>query len=248
MIRTIIIDDEENSISTLIILIRKYCPEVEIVDKCQSSASALLSIQTNQPDLLFLDIEMPVTSGFEILHQIKDYRGSVIFITAHNQYAIQAIKHSALDYLLKPVDPKELIIAIQRLIRQRNPNVPEQIQFLMDLFSNKEYASKKIAIPNIEGFKLRSIDDIIFCEADDNYTEIHLKNNGKLIASRTLKDIQQLLAYGKDFIRVHHSYLININEVSQYVRGDGGYLIMSNGKHVRISKDRRESILRRIIK
>jgi two-component system, LytTR family, response regulator len=244
MINAILIDDEENCLSSLEILLTEYCPEVHIMDRCQSVPAGLASIKAHKPDLIFLDIEMPVLNGFDLLEQVKDQSQSVIFTTAYHHYAIKAIRYSALDYLLKPVDHKELIQAVHRMVSQQSKPNSDQFQFLIDKLSQKEHTTKKLAIPNLEGFKLVSIDEIISCEADDNYTHIMLKGHVKITACRTLKEIQHLLEDYPFFIRVHHSSIININEVDQYVRGEGGYVIMSDGSHINVSRNKKEALLK----
>ena len=231
-------------LSSLEILLNTHCPSVKILRKCQSALDSLSLIANLEPDLIFLDIEMPIMNGFDLLEHIRSNPVSVIFTTAFHQYAIQAIRYSALDYLLKPIDPKELFQSIQRLETQESKPSFEQFQFLVDKISQKEYTHKKLAIPNLEGFKMISIDDIVYCEADDNYTHINLKDDTKIIASRTLKEIQRLLDDYPFFIRVHHSFLINLNEVLQYVRGDGGYVMMSNGSHINVSRNKKKNLLR----
>jgi len=248
MIKVILIDDEENSLSSLEILLTEYCPEVQIMDKCQSVQTGLSAIANYQPDLIFLDIEMPVLNGFDLLESIKNFPLAVIFTTAYQHYAIKAIRYSALDYLLKPIDYKELILAIHRYVHQNSRPNTEQFQFLIDKLSQKKHTTRKLAIPNLEGFKLVSVEDIISCEADDNYTHILLKEKVKITACRTLKEIQHLLEDYELFIRVHNSFLININEVNQYVRGEGGYVIMSDGTHINVSRNKKDTLLKYLVK
>ncbi len=244
MIKAILIDDEMNCLSSLEILLNTHCPSVKILRKCQSARDSLPLIANLQPDLIFLDIEMPVMNGFDLLERIQNNPVSVIFTTAFDQYAIKAIRYSALDYLLKPIDPKELVQSVHRLEAQRSKPSLEQFQFLIDKISQKEHTHKKLAIPNLEGFKMISVDDIIYCEADDNYSHIIFKDDTKILASRTLKEIQSLLDEYHIFIRVHHSFLININEVVQYVRGDGGYVMMSDGSHINVSRNKKNNLLK----
>lgn len=248
MIKVLLIDDEVGCLSSLEILLTEYCPDVQIMDKCQSVNSSLAAIELHQPELIFLDIEMPVLNGFDLLEQIKNLPVSVIFTTAYQHYAIKAIRYSALDYLLKPIDYKELVQAIQRYKKQQSKPNTAQFQFLMDKLSQKDHTIRKLAIPNLEGFKLVSIDDIISCEADDNYTHINLRNQVKITACRTLKEIQNLLEDYNVFIRVHHASLININEVNQYVRGEGGYVIMNDGSHINVSRNKKEALLKYLVK
>ena len=246
MIRAILIDDEINCLSSLEILLQTHCPSVKILEKTQSAEDGLSLIEDLKPDLLFLDIEMPTMNGFDLLERIRANPVSVIFTTAFNQYAIKAIRYSALDYLLKPIDAKELVQAVQRFEAQMSKPTLEQFQFLIDKISQKEHTHNKLAIPNLEGFKMISVEDIVYCEAEDNYTHIVLKANAKILASRTLKEIQRLLDDYPSFIRVHHSFLINLNEIRQYVRGDGGYVRMSDGAHINVSRNKKKNLLKHL--
>src|ERR1017187_8510156 len=188
MIKAIIIDDEVHCIDTLSILLADYCPEVEVMDKCMSAKKGLEAIEKLNPDLVFLDIEMPIMNGFELLEQFKQIPFSVIFTTSYDQYAIKAIRFSALDYLLKPIDPKELVAAVHKVEIQRTPPSSEQFQMLMDHVYHRNSGFTKIAVPTAEGFELIPADEIIRCEANDNYTFLFLKNKKKIIACRTLKE------------------------------------------------------------
>ena len=205
---------------------------------------ALVSIEKYQPDLVFLDIEMPVMNGFELLEQFTEIPFSVIFTTSYDQYAIKAIRFSALDYLLKPIDPKELIIAVHKPGTYKNPPTSEQLKMLMDQLHHKENGFTKIAVPTAEGFELIPADQLIRCEADDNYTHLFLKNKNKIIACRTLKEMEEQLHDFNYFLRVHHSYIVNLNEVTKYIRGEGGYLVMSDGSTVNVSRSRKEALLK----
>jgi two-component system LytT family response regulator len=254
MIRTILIDNEKDSLSALRIVLEEYCPEIEIVAVCQSAPDGVTSIIKNKPELIFLDIEMPLMNGFELLEKVKDQQLSVIFTTAFHHYAIIAIRYSAIDYLVKPIDPHELVLAVNRYIQGRKIHTTsnlDQFQFLIDTLSQKAHTYKKLAIPNLEGFKLVHVDDILYCEADDNYTYIYIKNpNGKnpikIIASRILKDIQHLLSEYDMFVRIHHSYLVNLNEVNQYVRGEGGHVVMHDGTVLAVSRNKKEALMKYI--
>jgi len=243
MIKAILIDDEVHCIDTLSILISDYCPEVEIVEKCFSAKKGLDVIKKENPELVFLDIEMPVMNGFELLEQFKEIPFSVIFTTSYDQYAIKAIRFSALDYLLKPIDPKELVAAVHKVQLHKNPPSTEQFRMLMDHIQHRETGFTKIAVPTFEGFELIPADQVIRCEADDNYSHLYLKNKKTITACRTLKEIEEQLHDFGSFIRVHHSYLVNLNEVTKYIRGEGGYLIMSDNSTVNVSRSRKEMLL-----
>jgi two-component system, LytTR family, response regulator len=244
MIKAILVDDEMHGLDTLGILLAEFCPEVEVVDRCPSAKKALESITRTKPDLVFLDIEMPVMNGFELLEQFEQIPFSVIFTTSYDQYAIKAIRFSALDYLLKPVDPKELIAAIRKVVKKNNPPSSEQLQMLMDQLHHRERPMTRIAIPTSEGFELVPADQVVRCEADDNYTYLFLKNRTRIIASRTLKEIEEQLREFPAFVRVHHSYIVNLNEVVKYIRGEGGYLVMTDGSTVNVSRSRKEGLLK----
>jgi two-component system, LytTR family, response regulator len=244
MIKAIIIDDEVHCIDTLSMLLADYCPEVEIMEKCMFAKKGLEAIEKLKPDLLFLDIEMPIMNGFELLEQFKQIPFCVVFTTSYDQYAIKAIRFSALDYLLKPIDPKELVTAVHKIQIQKNLPSAEQFWMLMSQINHKETGFHKIAVPTSEGFELIPADQVISCEADDNYTYLFLKNKDKIIACRTLKEMEEQLQDFNFFVRVHHSYMVNLNEVTKYVRGEGGYLIMSDGSIVNVSRSRKEALMK----
>lgn len=247
MIKSIIIDDEVHCLDTLNMLISDFCPEVQVMEQCMSAKKGLQAIDKYKPDLVFLDIEMPSINGFELLEQFKEIPFSVIFTTSYDQYAIKAIRFSALDYLLKPVDPKELVAAVHKVQAQKTPPSAEQFRILMDQVQHKETGFTKIAVPTSEGFELIPVDQVLRCEAEDNYTHLHLKNKNKITACRTLKDVEEQLHDFGFFIRVHHSWLVNLNEVTKYVRGEGGYLIMNDGVTVNVSRSRKEMLIKKII-
>ena len=244
MIKAILVDDELHCLDTLSMLLKDFCPEVHIIEKCRSGKAALEAIEKLKPSLVFLDIEMPAMNGFEMLEHFNEIPFAVIFTTSYDQYAIKAIRFSALDYLLKPIDPKELVAAVHKVQVQQKLPSSEQFQMLLSQVHNKETGFKKIAVPTLEGFELIPADQILRCEADDNYTHLFLKNKQKIIASRTLKEVEEQLHEFSYFVRIHHSYVVNINEVTKYVRGEGGYVIMSDGTSVNVSRSRKESLLK----
>ncbi len=244
MIKAILIDDEIHCLDTLSILLNDYCPTVQVMERCLSAKQGLMAIGKNNPALVFLDIEMPVMNGFDLLEQCTDIPFAIIFTTSYDQYAIKAIRFSALDYLLKPIDPKELIAAVGKVQTQKNLPVPGQFEMLMNQVKHKEGCFNKIAIPTSEGFELIPTEQVIRCEAEDNYTHLFLKNKTKIIACRTLKEMEEQLQDFPSFVRVHHSYLVNMNEVNKYIRGEGGYVIMSDGSTCAVSRSRKESLMK----
>jgi two-component system, LytTR family, response regulator len=244
MIKAILIDDETHCLDTLSILLKEYCRDVQVMEQCGSAANGIKAIRKSKPDLVFLDIEMPGMNGFDLLEQFTEIPFAVIFTTSYDQYAIKAIRFSALDYLLKPIDPDELISAVKKVQEQRPLPVMEQFQMLLKQFQHEGYQFNKIAVPTLEGYELIPADQVILCEADDNYTHLFKKGSSKIIACRTLKEIEVQLHVFPSFIRVHHSYIVNLNEVTKYVRGEGGYLLMSDGSTVNVSRSRKEALLK----
>jgi two-component system LytT family response regulator len=244
MIKSIIVDDEPYCCESLATLLERFCPEVKVADICYNGVSALKAIREDVPQLVFLDIEMPKMNGFELLEKIGEINFQIIFTTSYDQYAIKAIRYSALDYLLKPVDRDELQLAVQRVLnRMKNP-LPEQFEILLQKLQPGTPVSK-IAIPTIEGLHMIQVESVISCSADSNYTILNLKNKQKIIASRTLKEIEEMLE-DFSFARIHHSFLINLNEVEKYIRGEGGYVLMSDGSNVDVSRSRKEYLLKKL--
>lgn len=244
MVNAIIIDDEMHCLETLSLLLKEFCPQVQLQEQCRSAKKGLEAIEKHKPQLVFLDIEMPAMNGFEMLEQFTEIPFAVIFTTSYDQYAIKAIRFSALDYLLKPVDPNELVNAVKKVQEQRHLPMAEQFQMLLKQVHGKGSGFNKIAVPTSEGFELIPADQLVYCEANDNYTHLFLKNKNKIIACRTLKEMEEQLHDFNFFLRVHHSYLVNLNEVTKYVRGEGGYLIMNDGSTVNVSRSRKEALLK----
>src|SRR4030095_5002738 len=244
MIKAIIIDDEVHCQDPLSLLIKEFCPTLHLVEQCRSAKKGIEAIEKHKPDLVFLDIEMPAMNGFEMLEQFDEISFSIVFTTSYDQYAIKAIRFSALDYLLKPIVPKELMSAVHKVEVQKKLPAAEQFQMLLNQVHHKDTGFKKIAVPTSEGFELIPADQILRCEADDNYTHVFLKNKNKIVACRTLKEVEEQLQDFSYFIRVHHSYVVNLNEVTKYVRGEGGYVVMSDGSSVNVSRSRKDALLK----
>ena len=245
MITATIVDDEPFCCEALATLLERYCPEVKVLDICYSADSALRSLEEKKPDILFLDIEMPYMTGFELLEKLGAIDFKLIFTTSYDQYAIKAIRFSALDYLLKPIDREELQRSVQKVFSQLSHPLPQQIEILFQKLNHPTLRILKVAIPTMEGLQMISIDSIIICRADSNYTILLLKNKEKIIASRTLKEIEEILD-DYSFTRVHHSSLVNLNEVEKYMKGEGGYLLMSDGTAVDVSRSHKEMLLKKL--
>jgi two-component system LytT family response regulator len=244
MIKAIIVDDEIHCLDTLSILLKEYCPQVKVIEKCNSAKTAIEAIEKLDPSLVFLDIEMPMMNGFELLERFKEISFAIIFTTSYDQYAIKAIRFSALDYLLKPIEPNELMNAVKKVEEQQQLPMAEQFQMLLKQIHDKNSSFNKIAVPTAEGFELIPAEHILYCEASDNYTHFFLKTKNKITACRTLKEIEEQLHDFSFFVRIHHSYIANLNEVAKYVRGEGGYLIMSDGSSINVSRSRKEALLK----
>lgn len=245
MINAILIDDEVHCLDTLQILISEHCPEIKILERCRSAQEAIAAIERLSPAVIFLDIEMPYMNGFEMLEQLKEVSFAVIFTTGYDQYAIKAIHFSALDYLLKPIDVKDLKAAVRKIQTQKALPSAEQFQLLLQQIHKMGTSEiTKIAVPTSDGFELIFADQIMKCEADDSYTHLFLKNKSRITACRSLKDVESQLHQFSFFVRVHHSFIINLNEVTKYVRGEGGYVVMSDGTTVNVSRSRKEALMK----
>jgi two-component system LytT family response regulator len=218
---------------------------LRVVDVCYSGQSALASIVEMEPDIVFLDIEMPNMSGFDMLEKLQSINFKLIFTTSYDQYAIKAIRFSALDYLLKPIDFEELQNAVKKAMHALDKLVPEQLTVLMHKLNKTGNGGQKIALPTLEGLQLIAVDRIISCSAERNYTIIYLKQKQKMTISRSLKEMEELLE-DHSFLRVHHSCLVNLKEIEKYVRGEGGYVVMSDGSVVDISRRKKELLMSRL--
>jgi two-component system LytT family response regulator len=245
MIRAMIIDDEPYCCEVLEMMIGKFCPELTITAVLHSGTEALEALTQFSPQLVFLDVEMPYMNGFEFLEKVPLINFGLIFTTSYDQYAIKAFRFSALDYLLKPIDRAELIQAINKVSKSLRSPSEQQLELLMQKLFTVKTPIKNIAVPTMEGLQMVEMDSIISCASDSNYTNFYLKNNKKLTASRTMKDIEDLLSE-YSFLRVHNSFLVNLNEIHKYVKGEGGYLVMSDGTHIDVSRSRKEMLLQKL--
>lgn len=245
MLQAIIIDDELKGRIALRQKLQDYCPEVELCGEAANGEEGLLLIDKTHPGIVFLDIEMPRMNGFEMLHQLKSNNFHLVFTTAYDQYAIKAIKYAAFDYLLKPVDIDELRTVINRILQQTaHPNTTRRLEILEENFHPKSSLSK-IAIPTMEGLLFFNTSDIIHLEAQSNYTVLYFTNHPKLIASRTLKEFEDILPVDV-FFRTHHSHIINLNFIKRYIKGDGGQIELSNGDYVDVARRKKEEFLKTI--
>jgi two-component system LytT family response regulator len=241
-VRAILIDDELNSLQNLQNKLEKYCPSVKVLAAFEKPEEAFLSVRQQKPDVLFLDIEMPRMNGFRFLEELGDFEGEIIFITAYNHFAIEAMRISAFDYLVKPVSIDDLQNAITRLQQQRGKNTKERLNVLKQSIEENKSQDSKIAVPTNEGLEFIVIKTIIRIESSSNYSRLYLTSKHSVLVTKLLKDFEELLTPYR-FFRVHNSHLINLNYISRYIRGDGGQVVMENGDVVDVSRRKKEQFL-----
>jgi two-component system, LytTR family, response regulator len=244
MIKCILVDDEQNSLEMMEWLLTTYCPQVEIVAQCENAEAGIAAIRQHQPDVVFLDIEMPRMNGFDMLEQLDRLNFEVVFCTAYDQFALRAFRYSALNYLLKPVDPDDLVETIRRIEARSMPPTHEQIINLLQTMRQPAAAvtPARIALTTSDGLIFVNTQDILYCEAESNYTKVVLTGGKKMVVAKVLKDIDETLS-GEDFFRIHNSFLININHIKRFVRNDGGYVIMADEASIGISRSRRQAFM-----
>jgi two-component system, LytTR family, response regulator len=245
MLKAILVDDELNSLQNLQLKIQEFCPEIKIVAQTQRPEDAIVLIQQHKPDVIFLDIEMPRMSGFKMLEQIPEVDFEIIFITAYNHYAINAIRISAFDYLVKPVSIKDLQQTIERLGHFAVKKSRERAEVLKRNLANPKTQEDQIAIPTNDGLEFIQIKQIIRIESSSNYSKLILQGGRLMLVTRQLKDFEELLEDYR-FYRIHHSHLINLSYIAKYVRGDGGQVTMRNGDIIDVSRRKKEIFLKLI--
>lgn len=244
MIKAIIVDDEPSAGEIIRTLIQTYGNDIQVCSTCQNISDAVRDIRLFQPDLLFLDIELADGSGFDILEQSPGLKARVIFVTAHEHYSLLAIKQHAFDYILKPVDPEEFATALRKVTDSLQQQAPHPLpDTLLQYFRNMNI--RKIAVPNRNGFSYYNMEDIVTLEAEGSYTRIHFSSSKQVLVSRGLRDFELSLT-GKGFLRVHKSFLVNIDHIAELHRDDNGYLVMSNGSKIYLSGKDKAEIIRKI--
>jgi two-component system, LytTR family, response regulator len=241
--KAIIIDDEKNGAEVLQLLLEQNCPNVEIISINYTPESGIEQILKLKPDLVFLDIEMPTASGFDVIAATKEMDYEIIFTTAYEHYAIKAMKANAVDYLLKPIDIDELINSVEsariKIEEKQKNNYGEQLESLLKKIA---FTAKKIALPTSDGIMLVATAEIIHLESDSNYTTVYLKDARKILISKTLKSLEEQMK-NQHFLRVHSAHLINLNEIDRYIRGDGGHLILKNGISIPVSRAHKQELM-----
>lgn len=256
-IRSVIVDDEQNSRETLKAFLQNYCPDVIIEGEAGSAEDGGQLIQKANPDLVFLDVEMPLGTGFDLLDNLGEHDFHVVFTTAHEKYAIRAIRFCALDYLLKPINLSELKAAINKIQREKEGEQQrlrevgdaakqrkKQLGIFVDNAQNANQQHNKMVLPTSDGFEVIEIKEIIRCEADQNYTHFYLTSKDKILVSRTLKEYEELLSE-YNFIRIHQSHLINITHIQRYIKGRGGYVKMSDDSVIEVSRRKKDELMKR---
>ncbi len=238
-LKSIIVEDEETSRKILRNYLTKYCPNVSILGEASNAEEALVLIRNTELDLVFLDVEMPYGNAFDLLDKVGDIDFETVFVTAYDHYAIDALNLHASYYLMKPISIDELIKAVDYVTEIKTKEEALQDQVLTPKTNN---VNGKITIPQQDGFEVIETASIMYCKADDNYTEIYLNNNKRKLVSKTLKYFEEALSES-GFARVHKSYLVNVNEVRKYVKGKGGCVVLSNGKQIMVSASKKSNLL-----
>ncbi len=261
MLRTVIIDDEPDNVELLAMQLARHCPQIELVGQFIESPQALMALRSLQPALVFLDIEMPMLNGFQLLEQLGDVSFQVIFVTAYNQYAVQAFRFAALDYLLKPVDTIDLVKSVSRAqqVVQRSPSawpppasiLTEQLALLRTYYpvpgesgGIRSITPTRLALPHANGLAFVNTAQILYAESDSNYTHFVLDNGEKYLVSKTLGDVQELLE-SHNFLRVHRQYIVNLNHIKRLIKGEGTYLVLSSGRNIPVSRQQKDRLLER---
>lgn len=245
MKKAILIDDELHSLDVLEYEILQLKKDIEIVAKCNDSRKAVQLIENLQPDIVFLDIEMPWLSGFEILDQLKSHKFNLVFVTAYDQYAIKAFKYHAFDYLLKPISKRPLKATLDRIEINSQNAAEDETQRIISVIKNGGLHVDKISFPTQDGFVFYNLDDIVRCQADSNYTQIILADSKKVMVSKTLKLIEDRIDNSR-FFRVHQSHLVNLNHIVSYSKADGGDLKMSDNSVIPIARTKKSEFLQRM--
>ena len=245
MLKALIIDDEENSQASLKGKLELFCPEIENILIASNVEEAVEAVRAENPDVLFLDVNLAGESGFEVLEKLKEedlMTAEVVFTTAHDEFAIKAIKFSAIDYLLKPIDAEELVKAIRKIEAKKELNPGYQLNVLLENFRQASDSPKKIVIPSSEGMHIIRVSEIMRCESSSNYTQFFLQNGKVLLVSKTLKEFDNMLT-DYNFERIHKSHLVNMNFVKKYMQRDGGYLIMTDDSQIPVANRKKEQLL-----
>jgi two-component system, LytTR family, response regulator len=245
--KAILVDDEPDGIKTLQKLLQRHCPSVEVAATCTNAFAAKQQIEAVKPDVVFLDIQMPGKTGMEMIGELASKDFEIIFVTAHNEYMLQALQYSAADYLLKPVDEDRLIEAVQRVEMRLQDGKKEELTetLLHNIGKAGQPSEMRLCLPTLKGFIILKLDDIIYCAAERSYTLFHIEGQKPVVVSKPLIEYENILN-DTSFFRVHKSFLINLKHVKEYQRGEGGTAIMSNNAEIEVSRRKKEQFLDKI--
>ncbi|HAD12208.1 MAG TPA: DNA-binding response regulator [Saprospirales bacterium] len=242
--KSILIDDETDALEALHLLLMETCPEVVVAGKFTDPEKGLAAIQSVKPDLVFLDIEMPIMNGFQLLETLDTLDFALIFVTAYDQFAVKAFRYSAVDYLLKPVNPEDLRNAVDKAVDKHRLG-RTQLELLKHHLNPQDARRfDRIALPSAQGYTFVELADVMYCESDSSYTKFFLENGDTYLISKTLGDVEEMLN-GTDFFRIHKQYLVNMRHIRSYIRGDGGYVVMPNKVNIPVSRIKKEEFTER---
>ena len=245
MLTAILVDDEIMSLNSLRLKISGNFPEIQVLAACTSAGDGLGAIEEMHPDIVFLDIEMPIMNGFTMLQSLQYRSFEIIFVTAYDHYAIKAIKYSALDYLIKPVEIEELSQAIDKAIQKRESSSNQRLELLLENLRHDSKEIRKIAISSPEGLQFVRLENLLYLEATGNYTHVHTCDKKKYLSSHSLKIFEEILPVHQ-FLRIHNSYIINLDYVVKYIRGEGGKVVLEGNVNLDISKRKKADFLKAI--
>lgn len=244
--KSIIVEDEPDNRRNLRLMLENYCPQVEVIGEAANVQEGIQEIRRQQPDLVFLDVEMPDGTGFDLLQAVPGMDFRVIFVTAYSHYAIKAIKFNAMDYILKPIDITELCQAVDKVTQdQQKDDSLSRIRNMLSNFQNSDYQSRRIPLASADALKMVEIRNIVRLQGENNYTRFFLKDESPILVSKTIKEFVELLE-PYQFMRVHQSHVVNLNYVSSFVKSDGGYLVMEDGSEVGVSRNRKADLLEKL--
>lgn len=245
LLKAVLIDDEPSSLQNLQQKLKEFCPDVDVIASAQKPEDAILLIRQHKPDVIFLDIEMPRMNGFRMLDELGEYDFDIIFTTAYNHYAIDAIRISAFDYLTKPVAIKDLQSAVERLAKHRKLHTKDKMELLRSSLSSTKSQDEKIAVPTSEGLEFIPIRNIVHIESSSNYSKLFFLDGKNILVTKLLGEFEEMLS-PYNFFRVHNSHLINLAYIKKYIRGEGGQVVMQNGDVVDVARRKKEEFLKLI--
>jgi two-component system, LytTR family, response regulator len=245
--KAIIVDDDPAAIKILEVMMSEAVPQIEILARCTDPLEAVGKIKTLNPEIVFLDVHMPGLTGFQLLQRTGIAGFDVIVTTSSENHALEAIRSGATDYLIKPVQSEELKRAVTKITNRKNEHAAQQLEMIMTYFRPQKPRPRRIALTASDHLVFVDANDVIYCESDSNYTTFFLTSGDKVVISKTLKDVEEMLDQ-QDFFRIHASYLVNMKHVAKYTRGDGGNVVMSNNKQIAVSRKKKDEFFEKFSK